>query len=242
MIVIDAREGVSGDMLLAAMLGMFDQERREDHGRRLGSASHEFGVEMVVSEVEEGGERGLGISYLRPEPFRYGSSYDECFRTVRAIDKAIDSDGKVSGGILEAIFDAEGEAHGVDPTEVHLHELARPQALMNIAGIGLLSSELLKAGAGGFVSTTITTGKGLVVVGHGAVRVPPPVSEILLRGLRHEMGDAPGERATPTGIAAIKVLARSQVETVPTTHTRKAVGFGTKRFAGRLGRTSLIAH
>lgn len=241
MLVIDATMGVSGDMLLAAMLGMLDPGRRTELEKRLKAVSESQGMSMALLEIDEGGEKGLALSYIHASPAQYDGSRAECLRRLASINAALCSEGSTSREILETIFRAEAEAHGIPADEVHLHELARPQALMNIAGIGLLREELSALGQDEYVATTITTGMGVVVIGHGAVRVPAPACKILLNGMKHQVGDAPGERATPTGIAAVKVLARGrQTEQLPATWTRKSVGFGTRRFAGRLGRTALL--
>jgi hypothetical protein len=240
MILIDAREGLSGDMLLAAMLDILSERDREQARKSLGSAAERLGLRFHLMEVEDGGDRGLGISYLHPEPAPYDASYEECLARLDRIEKDLGSESETGKAILHHIFDAEAEAHGVPATEVHLHEVGRPQALLNIAGIGWLASKLQHEGAEGFTCTTITTGSGIVVVSHGAIRVPAPASKILLRGLRHEAGSSPGERATPTGVAAVKALIGSQTEDVPGSFSRKGVGFGTKRFSGRLGRTVLL--
>jgi len=111
---------------------------------------------------------------------------------------------------------------------------------VNMYGISKAHSMLREAGAGDFICSTITTGKGIVVIAHGAVRVPAPACKHLLKGLKHETGNEPGERATPTGLAAVRVLARSQSDDTPIECRKRSVGFGTRRFGGRLGRTILI--
>jgi uncharacterized protein (DUF111 family) len=111
--------------------------------------------------------------------------------------------------------------------------------MMNIAGISFVSALLSKEGDEEFVCSTITTGRGVVVVSHGAIRIPAPASAFLLRGLKNEQGSSPGERATPTGIAAAKTLVSTQSDDVPDRFSRRSIGFGTKRFGGRLGRTTL---
>jgi uncharacterized protein (DUF111 family) len=240
MIFIDATEGLSGDMLLAAMIGLLDPPTIEEVSALLEAASESVGLEFRLLQVDEAGEIGLGISYLQPEPTHYGASYDECFSRLAGIERELGSGSPVGRAILQIIFDAEAEAHGAPARQVHLHEIGRPQALLNMAGIGFLSTKLQEMGADGFICSTIATGRGIVVVSHGALRIPAPAASILLRGLTHVPGDSPGERATPSGIAAVKALASSQSDEIPKNYSRKAIGFGTKRFAGRLGRTSLV--
>jgi len=239
MILIDAREGLSGDMLLAGLLALLDLDALAETRELIAAAACGQGVEFGLSEVQADGDNGLAISYMHAEPAHHGASYDECFARLAEAEGRMRSKSAVSKTILRQIFDAEGEAHGIPPKEVHLHEIARPQAIVNIAGIGKVSSMLLEKGAEGFTCSTIVTGSGIVVVSHGAIRVPAPASRVLLRGLRHEPGSSPGERASPTGVAAVKVLARSQSDHMPDKFVRKGVGFGTKRFSGRLGRNTL---
>lgn len=241
MLFIDAREGLSGDTLLAAMMGMLDMKERMKIEQGLKAASQEHGIDFALMEIEESGEHGLGISYRESgPPVVRESSYDQCFSHLAEMEERIGARTPVASTILQTIFEAEGEAHQLPPREVHLHEIGRPQAILNMAAIGHLSGRLMEQTGGPFVCSTITTGRGIVVVSHGAVRIPAPVSEILLRGMKHEPGGSPGEKATPTGIAAVKCIVQSQSDEVPTKPRRSSIGFGTKRFAGRLGRTTLL--
>jgi len=240
MIVIDAREGVSGDMLLAAMLGCLESDERGRTLALLTRACEKHDITFHLLEIEDQGEKGLGISYTARPPGEPDASRERCYTLLAELEQLLESTSDIGRRILDHIFDAEAEAHRIPVEQVHLHEIGRIQALVNIAGIGLVASLLAKGGAGQFKSSVITTGGGLVVVSHGAIRIPAPASSILLRGLKHRTGDSPGERATPTGIAAIRALAGSQVEEVPSMFVKKRVGFGTKRFAGRLGRTRLL--
>ena len=240
MIYIDAREGLSGDMLLAALLGLLGEREREKIVARLQRASSEIGIEIGVVRLEDTGDTGLGISYLEKEAGKTSVSYQEAHETLRTMETTLKSESSIGMQILEQIFSAEANAHGVAKELVHLHEIGRPEALVNMAGIGLVSSILQESDGEGFACTTITTGQGIVVVSHGAVSIPSPASEFLLKGMKHQPGDCPGERATPTGIAAIRVLAKLQSDQLPRMFSRRSVGFGTRRFGGRLGRVATL--
>jgi uncharacterized protein (DUF111 family) len=239
MIFIDAREGLSGDMLLAGMIGLLDDSVRMRTTDLLGTVAQRRDIIFRIMEIEEDHEKGLGISYTQREARQRDSSYDECFDRLREIEKELGSESAVGKKILANIFEAEAEAHRLPAKEVHLHEIGRTQAMMNIAGIGFVSALLSKEGDEEFVCSKITTGRGVVVVSHGAIRIPAPASALLLRGLKNEQGSAAGERATPTGIAAVKTLVSTQSDDMPDRFSRRSVGFGAKRFEGRLGRTTL---
>jgi len=243
MIYIDAREGLAGDMLVAAMLNLLDERQRTDAAGKIEKTAALHAMTFSQLEVDEDGERGLAVSYGLAEPVITHESYDGAFALLDEYENHLESHSPTGRLILKAIFEAESEAHGVPVDKVHLHEIGRPQGILNMAAIGLLSRKLLEGGGEGFVASKIVTGKGITVVSHGAVRIPPPAARILLEGLWHEEGDATGERATPTGIAAVKILAKSQTDMLPINHfERKGVGFGTKRFGGRLGRTVLYLY
>jgi uncharacterized protein (DUF111 family) len=239
MIFIDVREGLSGDMLLAGMIGLLDDSVRMRATDLLGVVSQRRDIRFQIMGIEEDHEKGLGISYTQREVRQRDASYDECFDRLREIEKELGSESVVGKKILTNIFEAEAEAHRLPVRDVHLHEIGRTQAMMNIAGISFVSDLLSKGGDEEFVCSTIVTGKGVVVVSHGAIRIPAPASAFLLRGLKHEQGSSPGERATPTGIAAVKTLVSTQSDDLPERFSRRSIGFGTKRFGGRLGRTTL---
>ncbi len=241
MIYIDAREGLSGDTLIAAMLGLLEKSDAARAIEGIRGAANSHGLDLYVQSVEDAGDQGLSISYKETEPLlAHESSYDECFSMLADMDEHIGFSSPTASAILQTIFEAEGQAHGLPTTEVHLHEIGRPQAILNIAAIGYLSWRLIELGGGTFVSSTIVTGKGVVVVAHGAVRVPAPAARELLRNMMHATGDSPGERATPTGIAAVKVLSRYQSDDMPKSFAKRSVGFGSRSFGGRLGRTVML--
>jgi uncharacterized protein (DUF111 family) len=242
MIYIDAREGLSGDMLLAAMIGLLDEDDRISVLSDMSRAAKVADVDFHLTHVEELGETGLGISYSGKGTEEVRRSYDEALSLLSRMHAAPEAKDAPAYDkeILDALFQAEAAAHGQQMSEVHLHEVGRASAIMNMFGIGQACLRLKKAGAGDFVCSTVVTGKGIVVIAHGAVRVPAPACKHLLKGLKHETGSEPGERATPTGLAAVSVLASSQSDEFPSKFRKRSVGFGTRRFGGRLGRTVLM--
>lgn len=237
MIFIDCREGVSSDMLLSAMLALADETGRRGLVERLITSARANGIGMSVIELEDAGEGGLGISYTAGQT-RHSTPYREAASTLSKISASLGSGGDLAMRILEEIARAEAAVHGGGLDELHLHEVGRPEALMTLAGIGFVRSALAPPNEK-FICSTVTTGKGIVVVSHGPVRVPAPAARVLLEGLRHVEGADPGERATPSGIAALRTIISGQSDDVPKP-ARVGVGFGTRRFGGRLGRVRLL--
>jgi len=242
MIFIDAREGLSGDMLLAAMIGLLEQKDRDIVLNAISNAAEVVNVGFRVSEVEDFGDVGLGIAYAEAQTEEVNRSYEDALGLLSQMheQKRVQKDATLDRSILDQLFEAEAMAHDTNVGNVHLHEVGRASAILNMFGLGQAHSLLKKAEAGDFVCSTITTGKGIIVIAHGAVRVPAPACKYLLKGLRHEKGTEQGERATPSGLAALRVLARSQSDDIPVDYRKRSVGFGTRRFGGRLGRVVLL--
>jgi len=92
MIFIDAREGLSGDTLLAAMIGLFDDEERRRIVERIKAAALAHGLEFELLSIEESGESGLGISYREPEPLVVQeTSHEQCFSVLSEMEGQIGS-------------------------------------------------------------------------------------------------------------------------------------------------------
>lgn len=237
MIFIDCREGVSSDMLLSAMLALADETRRKRLVEKLVTTAGVSGIGMSVVEIEDAGDRGLGVSYT-PGETRHGTPYREAASTLSRISASLGPGGELAMRILDEIARAEAAVHCETLDNLHLHEVGRREALITLAGIGFVRSALAPPNEE-FVCSTITTGKGIVVVSHGPVRVPAPATRFLLEGLKHLEGPDPGERATPSGVAALKTMISGQSDDIPEA-ARAGVGFGTRRFGGRLGRIRLL--
>lgn len=239
MIFIDAREGLAGDMLLAGLIGLMPMDSRRTFTVGMERACENLGIGFALLELEDGNDHGLGIAYIKGENPSRPVPMGEASGLVQRCCDVLGRGHETSRRILDGILEAEAKAHSVDKADVHLHEIGRRQAIANIAGIGAAADLLRSLGSGEFVCSTIVTGRGTVVVSHGVIRVPAPASQHLLTDMKHEEGERQGERATPTGVAAVKALIARQEDLAPGECVVRSVGFGTKRFAGRLGRVTL---
>jgi uncharacterized protein (TIGR00299 family) protein len=102
---------------------------------------------------------------------------------------------------------AEGAAHGVEPDEVHFHEVGALDAIADIVGVAAASVALE---LDRIVVSTIALGGGRQVRGqHGGIPVPGPAVLALLSEAEAPVvgGSAPYEMTTPTGAALLASLA-----------------------------------
>jgi pyridinium-3,5-bisthiocarboxylic acid mononucleotide nickel chelatase len=222
---IDPFGGAAGNMLLGALLDLgVPVARLEDllAGLRLpgwrleATRTRESGfagtlVTIVVAEETHPARRLADVEALLA-----GATLSETVRTK-------------SLAAFHRLFAAEAEAHGVPPAEVHLHELAAVDAVVDIVGV-CAAIELL--GVTRVTCGPVPVGSGTVATAHGVLPVPPPAVSLLLKGAPLAGHAADGEMTTPTGAALLATLVESFGALPAGRLLRVGVGLGTRRFPG----------
>ena len=133
-------------------------------------------------------------------------------------ERALDTFGRLAR--------AEGAAHGVEPDEVHFHEVGALDAIADIVGVAaaFVSLEVDRV-----VVSTIALGGGRQVRGqHGGIPIPGPAVLHLLSEADAPVvgGTAPYEMTTPTGAALLATLADEFGMMPPMRIARTGVGAG----------------
>ena len=119
-------------------------------------------------------------------------------------DSALGVDAKHHAvAILTLLAEAEAQMHGVPISDVHFHELADWDSLMDVVAAGSILAAL---GPVRWSVSTLPLGSGLVNTQHGLLPVPAPATALLLRGFAMRDDGIPGERVTPTGAAILAHL------------------------------------
>jgi uncharacterized protein (TIGR00299 family) protein len=200
MMYVDAFAGVSGDMLLGALLdaGLPEQSLRDSLGR--------LPLEGYTLEVRR--ENRLGLAATRAEVrVTEESHHDRHLSDIEGILDGADLPGR-AGAWAKAVFrrlaEAEAKVHGRTPEEVHFHEVGAVDSIVDIAGVcaglALLGVDEVQAGP-------VPLGSGYVDMAHGRLPVPAPAVVELMRGVPVRACDEPGELTTPTGAAILVALA-----------------------------------
>jgi uncharacterized protein (TIGR00299 family) protein len=226
----DAPEG--GAAGAAATHGEAGAEGSGEGGEH-GGAPGEAGVHGGASG--EGGEHGVAHgeavghgAAAAPSPLPtdtghghgHGHGHDEVGHThegatrswaeVRQVIEGAGLDAAVRDRALDTfarLARAEGAAHGVEPDEVHFHEVGALDAIADIVGVAAASIALE---LDRIVVSTIALGGGRQVRGqHGGIPIPGPAVLHLLREAEAPVvgGTAPYEMTTPTGAALLATLA-----------------------------------
>ena len=130
-------------------------------------------------------------------------------RDVLAMIRAADLPDTViewASAVYSRLAEVEGAIHGIDPSEVELHEVGADDSIVDVVGVcaALHALGVTQVGHG-----PIAVGHGTVETRHGTLANPvPAVSELLAAAQSPVVGiDTTMELSTPTGVALVTVLA-----------------------------------
>lgn len=203
---LDPWSGVSGDMLLAALLDL-DREGEHLEGvlrRAVGALGFDDSLVDVVRDVE----RGVACTRVRVReeespPLRHLEEME------KIISEAVLSDN-VRRGAMQAVrrlAEVEAGVHGCGVDHIHFHEVGALDTLVDIVGALALVEAL---GAHRIMVGTIPVGGGTVDIAHGRMGVPAPATTRLLAGYEIVGGPELRELTTPTGALLLGQLGAIQ--------------------------------
>ncbi|HEX9893846.1 MAG TPA: nickel pincer cofactor biosynthesis protein LarC [Gemmatimonadales bacterium] len=244
--IIDPAAGISGDMLLGALLeagaprdwlvglprrlGIPDLSIRIEDVERCGIRCAKVTVCLPGGEVEGAGIPHSPIhDHVQHSDASESSSHSHRHvgDLIAMIERAELSSWVRERAIraFERLGEAEGAVHGLPAHDVPLHEVGAWDALVDIVG-GIEGFEQL--GITQVYTRPVALGDGWVRSAHGQIPVPAPATALLLEGLAvGPNGPVRGEATTPTGAALLAVL----TEGAPPPHwrpVRSGWGAGTR--------------
>ena len=205
-ILIECSPGVSGDMLLGAF--------------------HDLGVPKIIIEKTLASfglenlyflnfkeSKSSSIRGIKVEIEINDQSTKRDWRSIKDLISKAELEKQLTKRIFE-VFEslavAEGIVHGIDPEEVHFHEIGGIDSLVDIIGV-CASIEYLKPKK--VFCNEPTLGRGFVKTEHGELSIPSPAVIELLRkkdiNVISNIDSIEGELSTPTGIALLSNLVDS---------------------------------
>lgn len=199
--ILDPFAGISGDMTLGALL---DAGADPDWLRNLPARLGFSGVAIHITRTERGAVASTKVDFeIPPAAEGHGRHVDQLLEIVRLAPISEATRARATHA-FELIGQAEGRVHGVEPGNVHLHEVGAVDAVLDIVG-AIEGFEQL--GIDAVYHLPVAVGSGWVKAAHGELPVPAPATAILLEGVEVRAdGPVTGEATTPTGAALIRVL------------------------------------
>ncbi len=224
--IIDPAAGISGDMLLGALvdigagepwitglparLGLPDVTVEISRADRSGILATKVTVRSPDGSVEEPADVHPDPNPHVPSqvPIQHHGPHRHIAELIGVVERAEISERTRALAIrtFRLLAEAEGRIHGKAPEKVALHEVGALDALVDIVG-GIEGFERL--GIDEIYSRPVALGSGWVRAAHGTLPVPAPATGLLVEGLEIASGGPViGEATTPTGAALLRVLSR----------------------------------
>jgi len=220
---LDCSSGVSGDMLLGAIVDSgLPLKEMEDALKGL----HLKGYRLEAKKVKRSFISATKVNILLSE--RKGYRHVRTWEQIRDIVKraSLPSSIKERGlRIFKSLFEAEGKVHGQPFEMTHLHELGAIDCIIDIFGT-LIGLE--KLGIERVYSSSVNLGSGTIKAAHGLISVPAPAVIELLKGIPVYSSGAAFELTTPTGAALIREIVNDFITLPVMTISDIGYGAGTK--------------
>ena len=213
----DCFSGVSGDMILGALVDAGLPFK--DLVQGLARLPIE-GFRLTKKRVERGAVSATKVDVLIDKGFRAPLTLSQIKRIL--LKSGLPSPVKdQSQLVFDRLAEAEGKAHGVEPSHVHFHEVGVIDSFVDVVG-GVLGLHLM--GIQRVTASAINVGSGTLTSAHGSLPVPGPAVAALAVGLPIYSQGPSRELATPTGVALVRSFAR-EFGPLPRMEIRQ-VGYG----------------
>lgn len=194
-IYFDAFSGLSGDMILGALLDLgvppdtFIQKMAE----------FDLPVDIRVQETKKSSLRALKVDVRvrsKTEKTRKWADVEKLIANSTFSESVKNN----ALQIFQRLFEAEAHVHGHTFQKTHLHEAGADDAIIDIVGSCFLFEQL---SISKFYASPLNVGQGSVKTSHGILPVPPPAVAELLKGIPVYSDFVKQELVTPTGAAIV---------------------------------------
>ncbi len=195
---LDCASGVSGDMMLGALIDAgVDLTQVQAGIDSLGLPS----CQLATEEVKKKGFRALQLT-VEHEP-EHAHRHLHHIVTMIEGSTLTPSQRELALRIFNRLAQAEAKVHGSTIEKVHFHEVGAVDSIADIVG-SAIAWDLL--GVDKIVCSAVPTGTGFVQIAHGRCSIPAPATGELLQGVPIAASKVEGELTTPTGAAIVSTL------------------------------------
>jgi TIGR00299 family protein len=229
------RRGISAKQLLVTVQGQAADEPRhpQEHHHQHDHHGHEHPHDEPRGrhrDPRDHGHHGHHQGAQHHHPHDHDGAPHRPYRAIKElIARSPLPDGARQRAlrVFAELARAEGAVHGVDPEDVHFHEVGSTDAIIDIVGVALALEWL---GVEAVEASPLHLGSGFVTAQHGRLPVPAPATLRLIQGFPAYQTDIRGELVTPTGAALVRALCR-RVGPMPLMQVeRVGSGAGSKEF------------
>jgi uncharacterized protein (TIGR00299 family) protein len=203
---LDLWSGISGDMLLAALLDTDREDGRLEEALR--GSIDALGLRGTTIQVLRDVEWGLACTRVRVDdggaaPLCHLIDMEQVIESASLPERVREE----ALGAVRRLAEVEAAVHGCAVDEIHFHEVGALDTLVDVVG-ALALVEALEIDQV-FVGV-IPVGGGTVEITHGRMGVPAPATARLLEGYDIVGGPEARELTTPTGALLLERLGAIQ--------------------------------
>lgn len=195
----DAFAGISGDMVLGALLDVgVPLDYLTDELDKLPLTNYE----LRAKEVIRGGLKATKVSIKAEE-----KGVVRTWPNVRTIIESSSLNKEIkkkAQDVFLKLAEAESKIHRKSVDQVHFHEVGATDSIVDIVG-AVIGMGYLKVGK--VYASEIATGMGFTRTRHGTLPIPAPATLEILKNVPVYSGNVNSELTTPTGAAIIKTYA-----------------------------------
>jgi uncharacterized protein (TIGR00299 family) protein len=213
---LDCAAGISGDMLLGALI---DAGWPEHRLRELIAKLKIGEVQLKADRVSKRGIAATQVSILSSPHQPHRGLHDLATIVLQADLPSSIQQRAVAA--LQLLAEAESQVHGIPVERIHFHEVGAVDTIVDIVGALVGFSELQ---IDEVHSSALPWSRGTVKTEHGILPVPPPAVALLLRDVPVVGVDIEGETVTPTGATLARTITK-QFGTMPAIKIER-VGYG----------------
>ncbi len=199
MAYFDCSAGISGDMIIGAMLNAgLDFEKFKNELKKLPLSGYRLESESVLRRHISGTRFSVIVEDKQPP------------RGLKEIEDIIQSSDlkppikAMSLGVFRRLAEVEAAIHGTSPEKIHFHEIGAVDSIIDIVG-AFIGFKMLDIKT--IYSSKIHLGSGRIDTSHGSLPLPAPATIKLLDGVPVYSTGVEAELTTPTGAALISSLA-----------------------------------
>ena len=237
LLYFDCFSGISGDMVLGALLdaGLPFEELKGALGTLAVSGYHVHAARVLRAGVSatkftvHDHDHGHDLHHHDDHSDEHGHAHTHAHshRSLPEIFTLIDKSALSAPGrdrakaLFQRLAEAEAAIHQMPVEKVHLHEVGAVDSIIDIVG-AVFGLEWF--GADRIVASPLNVGGGMVQSAHGLFPVPAPATVKLLGGAPVYSGDIQKELVTPTGALIVSSYA-SEFGPLPAM-TVEHVGYG----------------
>ncbi len=230
MVVDCSVSGVSGDMLLAALLDVgADKEvvkRAIERVPKFLDGCKEITFKLEEVYVDELKAKRVKIVAKDVVNSRSAvtliDAVKECVSDLNLSNDA----ANIAINAIELLARAEANVHDEPIESVRLHELGMADTVADIIGVAA-ALDSLNLRREMIATTRLAVGGGVLKLSHGIFPAPAPVTLELLKvsGIPFSGGPVEGELATPTGVALLASMSSRVIQVYPPMSVEK-IGYG----------------